>query len=304
MQASPATDQQRKAPASGGVAGAVVVADVVAVAVAAATAAAAAAAAAATLGIQWLYTSAPRAMRERLWPASYLVATLSVTYLVWLVGIAMLLPTLPGRGIVLAKGALTSSSTPFISLFFLGLLPLLNAVSDWVSINATRVFIARMQAGASRGEVGRLYFYDVAIALALTLIVYAAALAVIWMMQRFGWQVDVKSVLVELRDNPWSGQSTWLLTLAITNFIPTLAHVALWMFGSVQPRDDETRSHIEQFLRDGGSSALRQIAPTIVSMLRIQPWLERAMVLSLTLALIPLFAICVPAAADWLLQRL
>ena len=171
-----------------------------------------------------------------------------------------MLPMLPGWGIVLAKGALTSSGMSFVALVFLGLLPLLNAVSDWVSINATRAFIARMQAGASRGEVGRLYFYDFAIALALTLIVYAAALAVIWMMQRFGWQVDVKSVLVELRDNPWSGQSTWLLTLAVTNFIPTLIHVALWMFGNVQSRDADTRSDIEQFLRDGGGSALRQIA--------------------------------------------
>ena len=233
-----------------------------------------------------------------------MVAALSVAYLLWFVGIAASLPTLPGWGIVLAKRALTSGGAPFLCLMFLGLLPLLNAVSDWASINATRVFIARMQAGASRGEVRRLYVYDFAIALALTIIVYAAALAVIRMMQRFGWQVDVKSVLVELRDKPWSGQSTWLLTLAVTNFIPTLIHVALWMFGSVQSRAADTRADIEQFLRDGGTTAPRQIAPTIISMLRLQPWLERAMVLSLTLALIPLFAICVPWAADWLLQRL
>ena len=243
-------------------------------------------------------------MGQRSWQAVARVAALSVAYLLWFVGVAALLPILPGWGIVLREGALSSGAMPFVLLMFLGLLPLLNAVSDWVSINATRAFIARMQAGASHGEVGRLYFYDFAIALALTLIVYAAALAVIWMMQRFGWQVDVKSVLIELRDNPWSGQSTWLLTLAVTNFIPTLIHVALWMFGSVQSRDADTRADIEQFLRDGGGSAPRQIAPTIVSMLRIQPWLERAMVLSLTLALFPLFAICVPWAADWLLQRL
>ena len=217
---------------------------------------------------------------------------------------AALVPALSHWGLTLRKDALAASSVSFILIFMFGFLPLINAVVDWVSINATRTFIARMQAGAPRGEVGRLYFYDVAVALALTVIDYAAALAVIWMMQRFGWQVDVKSVLVELRDNPWSGQSTWLLTLAVTNFIPTLIHVALWMFGSVQSRDADTRAHIEQFLRDGGSSAPRQIAPTIVSMLRLQPWLERAMVLSLTLALIPLFAICVPWAADWLLQRL
>ena len=214
----------------------------------------------------------------------------------------VLLPQFPHWDIALRKNALSVRSAAFVLLTLIGVFPLLNAISDWVSLNATRTFIARMQTGATRGVVARLYVWDIAVALLLTLFVYGTTIGILLTMQRAGWEVDVKSILAELRDNPWSGQSTWLLALAVTNFIPTLVHMVLWLSDGLQSRDAETREDIEQFLRSGGKDAALQIAPTIIYVLRIQKWLERAMVLSLTLALIPLFAICVPWAAGQMLR--
>lgn len=214
----------------------------------------------------------------------------------------LLIPHLPRWGFPLASDALNGNGTPFVMLTFLGAIPLLNGVADWVSLNATRAFISRMQTGATRGIVARLYMWDIAVALLLTIFVYGATLGILLLMQRGGWQVDVKSILAELRDNAWSGQSTWLLALAVTNFIPTLVHMVLWLSDRLQSRDTETREDIEQFLKSGGKDAAQQIAPTIIYVLRIQKWLERAMVLSLTLALIPFFAICVPWAAGQMLR--
>jgi hypothetical protein len=140
------------------------------------------------------------------------------------------------------------------------------------------------------------------VALLLTVFVYGTMLGILLMMQGAGWDVDVKGILTELRNHPWSGQSTWLLTLAVTNFIPTLVHMVLWLSDGLQSRDDEAREDIAQFLKSDGKDAPLQIAPTIIYVLSIQKWLERAMVLSLTLAPIPLFAICVPWAAGQMLR--
>jgi hypothetical protein len=223
-------------------------------------------------------------------------------YALLFAAVILLLPQLGQWGVTLHEGALSAGGSSFILLTFVAAFPLLNAIADWASLNATRAFITRMQTGATRGVVARLYLWDIAVALLLTAFVYAAILAVLLLMQRAGWAVDVKSILTELRDNPWSGQSTWLLTLAVTNFIPTLVHMVLWLSDGLQSRDAETREDIEQFLRSGGKDASLEIAPTIIYVLRIQKWLERAMVFSLALALIPLFAICVPWAAGQMLR--
>jgi len=192
----------------------------------------------------------------------------------------------------------------FVAIIFFGVLPLLNGLADWVSLNATRVFIAKMQAGASRGRVARLYVLDIAVAVALTMVVYGGTIALVWGMQWAGWPIDLVALLLDLRDHPWSSQNNWLMLLAVTNFVPTLIHLVLWLSDGAEFRDVESRELIEQFLRDGGASAPRQIAPTIIYLLKLKPWLEKAMVLSLTLALVPLFAICIPWGAGLVLMSL
>jgi hypothetical protein len=60
-------------------------------------------------------------------------------------------------GLALEKDALSAQRISFVALTFFFALPLANAVADWFSGNATRAFIARMQHGATRGIVARLY---------------------------------------------------------------------------------------------------------------------------------------------------
>lgn len=239
-----------------------------------------------------------KVLDRRGWPTLSIGCSRPIVWICVLAGAVFLLPLWTAQE-ELSAGGIWSA----IVVFF-GVLPLLNGFSDWISLNATRMFIARMQAGASRGAVARLYVLDVLVALALTIMVYGGTLALFWGMQRAGWPVDLAALLRELRDHPWDGQNNWMMMLAITNIIPTLVHLVLWVFYGVESRDAPTRELIEQFLREGGASAPRQIAPTIIYLLKLKPWLEKAMVLSLALALVPLFTVLVPWGAGLVLTWL
>jgi hypothetical protein len=222
-----------------------------------------------------------------------------------LIGLGMLaILQFSAWGVAMKASALQSDSESFILLTFLAALPFVNTLSDWLSVNATREFLARARVGAKRGNVARFYLYDFLIALLLTFFVYAATLAILYGMQSAGWQVDVRSILTALRDDPWGGSSAWLLLMAVTNFIPTIVHLVLYASNRAQPRTPDVLADIQQFLSSGGTQATHQIAPTIIYVLRIQRWLELATIASLTLALVPLFAICLPWAAGWLLEVL
>lgn len=188
---------------------------------------------------------------------------------------------------------------PFIFLFFLGILPLLNGLADWISLNATRKFIEDMQ--GSNKAIAWLYAWDIGIAFILTLLIYGGSLGILHAMQYAGWGVDVRAILVDLRDHPWGGQSNWFLALAITNFVPTIVHIALRISDKTKPLDNELCEDIGEFLKSNGNNATTQIASTIIYILKIQPWLDRITIVGLTLALIPLFGLGVPWCAGKLL---
>lgn len=198
------------------------------------------------------------------------------------------------------KDLLGVINTPVALLFFIGILPLLNGLADWISLNATRKFIADMQMGNK--SIAWLYAWDMGIALVLTLAIYGGSLGILHTMQYAGWGVNVREILVDLRDHPWSGQSNWFLALAVTNFIPTFVHIALRISEKTQPHDKQIRIDISTFLKKKGTTAPCATASDIIYILKIQPWLDRITVVGLTLAVIPVFGLGVPWCAGLMLD--
>lgn len=122
----------------------------------------------------------------------------------------------------------------FLVLFFFNLAPLLNALSDWLSLAATRWFLARYQQKPSTGTWVVYLVLDVSLALLLTGLLYTALMAVLEAMQHSGWGVDAEAIRAAFLADPWNPAVSWLTWMGISNFLPTLLHLAtvaavLWM---------------------------------------------------------------------------
>lgn len=225
---------------------------------------------------------------------------------------------LPHWGIGLINGALEVSSAPSNALLFLCLFPLLNGLSDWVSINITRS-LARYRRANRQGGLSGWGFHalDLGSALLLTLLLYGLILALLWLMGQWGWPVKLRDIVAELQRDPWAGTSQWLLLMAVTNLIPTLVHVGLWLTGAVRSKDASLLSNLGEAVAkvklSKESNAVIHKDDHVVSqgaallfvyVLKIQPWLERYTVLSLVIFAVALMALAVPGAAGLLLPYL
>ncbi len=249
----------------------------------------------------------------------------SVVALAWwallaLVGVATwLVPQLPQWGIPLPPNDLFASSVGFVLLMYFAFAPLLNGLSDWLSVNITRSLLKRYIAKAELGGVTGWQFHaaDLGSALALTAALYAAMVGVLSFMQWAGWQISVPEMLRELERNPWVGSSQWLLLMALTNLVPTLYHLALWLAGKAWARKPAIRADLDAALvalkqkrASGGAQWPNQTlcgegaANLFVYVLKIHPWLERSLVLGLAVFAVTLFTQAVPYAADWALKTL
>lgn len=115
-------------------------------------------------------------------------------------------------------------SFPF--LFFLGWLPFLNGVFDFLSVSLTQYFLKRMQ---EQRWTLLWWLVDVVTALLLVFGLYALVLGLVSALQWLGWGVDAKTVVRQFLHDPAS--SLWLLLLALTNILPTLLHWGLGLAG-------------------------------------------------------------------------
>lgn len=124
---------------------------------------------------------------------------------------------------------LTAGNISFILLVFFCILPVLNALFDWLSVGVTRLFLRRY---AQRGrDSAWLILADMVLAVVLTVGLYAAVLALFWWMQRLGWSIDAAALIKRFRENPFDPQVSWLAAMAVTNMLPTLFHLALCVLG-------------------------------------------------------------------------
>ena len=234
----------------------------------------------------------------------------------WLGAALWVFPQLPQWGITLKSQALHASKVSFCLIFFFCIAPLLNGLSDWVSVNLTRVLLGRYRHSSRRGAVSllALYFWDLLAAILLTVGLYAALLGVLAFMQSSGWHVDVHKVLLDLQSNPWQGASQWLLLMAITNLLPTLVHTGLWWSNALWSRDKDVHTNLsnamEAFESYRASPQKYQNGPLLgeadaknfVYVLKWQKWVDRLMVLGLLAASTWLFTWLIPLGARVLLR--
>jgi len=119
-----------------------------------------------------------------------------------------------------------ANSPSFTLLFFLGWLPVLNGLFDFLSVSLTQYFLTRMQ---EQRWTLLWWGIDVLTALLLVFGLYGLVIFLLFAMQWLGWGVDPHAIIQQFLNDPRS--SLWLLLLAMTNILPTLLHWGLGLAG-------------------------------------------------------------------------
>lgn len=127
----------------------------------------------------------------------------------------------------------------FVLLFFMGLLPVWNALLDLASVGVTRWLLRRYLRSGS-GWVW-MVLLDMAVAIGLSALLFFGVLAMLKGMQALGWGVDAKELIRRFLADPTDPQVTWITWMALTNILPTLLHLGLGcagLLGSWLMRDE------------------------------------------------------------------
>ncbi len=169
---------------------------------------------------RWLATRPIRKLGDHLKAVCIVLILLTLHLLL----VVVFLPTL-----TITPTEVVASSTSFALILFFGLLPLSNAIFDWISIGATRHFLRKISAG-SNWTVG-LITVDVMLALLLTAGLFILVLSILKIMQISGWGVDAAMMVTQFRANPLDPQVSWIAMLALTNMLPTLVHLVISFWG-------------------------------------------------------------------------
>lgn len=128
-------------------------------------------------------------------------------------------------------GGGTSSATAPIVLF-LGLLPVVNALWDWVSLGLSRFLLTRI-AWDTENRVFIDTFYAIldliaaAVFLALMAFTIFTVLALAETLHRLGGAspvLDASALLAGFRANPFSADHAWLFLMVLTTLVPTALH--------------------------------------------------------------------------------
>lgn len=171
---------------------------------------------------------------------------------------------------VLGWGVLVAITTPsfasvehlavdkaaFVLLFFYTLLPVCNAFFDWVSVAFTRECLQRYSKGG-RGHA-LLIVADLVVAVVLTVSLYAVVLGLFYWMERLGWGIDARALIERFGANPFDPQVSWIALMALTNLLPTLFHMALWVLGCLTRAISVDREDIRACI----ASLTGQLKPT------------------------------------------
>jgi hypothetical protein len=183
--------------------------------------------------LKWLATRPIRKLGDHL----KAVCTVLVLLTLHLLLVVIFTPTL-----TITPTEVAASSTSFALILFFGLLPLSNALFDWISIGATRHFLRKISAG-SHWAIG-LIAVDVLLGLLLTAGLFLFVLYILKIMQVSGWGVDAAVMVTQFRANPLDPQVSWIAMLALTNMLPTLIHLVISFWGLVSRQMHMPREHV------------------------------------------------------------
>jgi len=152
---------------------------------------------------------------------------------------AYLLLVLCGLAVMLATVAFARELDESVTtlVLFLVLLPLVNALFDYLSIGTTRALLRRSMRLPGRALVfGAL---DVGLALAFFVLLRGVLVVLVVAMNEVAGTdlVDLQSVFADLRNGDRAGDYWWLYATIFSTLVPTLLHlsIALWSLGALVP---------------------------------------------------------------------
>lgn len=126
-------------------------------------------------------------------------------------------------------------------LVFLGLLPIINALFDWISLGITRSLLYSIVDKVHGGVIA--FFWslaDIIVALLLMLAIVSASTGMIalanYLFQLGGYHdsiIDLAVMFNDLRENPYTSQYLWLYVMFMSTLIPTLSHLILAAWSSI-----------------------------------------------------------------------
>lgn len=122
----------------------------------------------------------------------------------------------------------------FVLVPLLMLLPVWNALFDYASVAITRSILRHHLARVGAGNPPAPWVWALcllldlalALALALTMLLLLGVFALAKGLQTLGWGVDAAGLLQQYEASPWwASGSVWLVSMAVTNLLPTVAHL-------------------------------------------------------------------------------
>lgn len=116
-----------------------------------------------------------------------------------------------------------------IWLFYLGWMPFVNALFDYISLGITRELLRKMTRSFAWMWGGVLL--DLAAGVFLTLGLLWMTFQVIHFLQWCGWPVDAETIRYTFISDPFDPKVSWLPLFAVSNLLPTIWHVGMSIWG-------------------------------------------------------------------------
>ena len=188
----------------------------------------------------------------------------------------------------------------FELIFFFGILPWLNALADYFSVGITQYLMARYRPDGAKNLI---LLADVLSALALTLTLYVSAIGALHAMRVMGWQglephaltTAFVSGLSLNKDSP----AFWLTFMALTNIIPTLAHLCwalwAWFMNLLSPDSELMENWVRELKEKPKGEGLGTIdAQRLARYLLLDHWVSVAVVISFIPSVVWVFIWIIP----------
>ena len=195
-------------------------------------------------------------------------------------------------------------------VFFFGLVPWLNALSDWLSVGATQFLSSKYKVS---GGLKWILFLDAAIAFSLTVSLYVACIGALYVMRAIGWEgVEPTALINAFQGNVnWNFDSPalWLVMLAFTNLLPTLAHFgwSLWacFMNWLSPEHERVEGWLMTIANSPkGSGLLTDDAEEFARYLLLDHWVSTAVILSFLPPVVWIYIWAIPRLVNWFFNAL
>jgi hypothetical protein len=181
-------------------------------------------------------------------------------------------------------------------LVFLGLLPAVNGLADWLSLSASRWLFNRLAAGKlSQLHTGLYAVLDIWLAASFLVIVTLSSIGVVAAAERLHAAggapavIDARAILDSIRDAPGALRNWWAYLMIGTTLVPTLVHLfamLVALVGMVPTADRKKLVALMELARDH-SDYIGQAAREY-TLFRLWPFLI-ALALIAILVVVPIF---------------